>query len=195
MEKHNLVARAGPAGEVELALVGHTDCVPFDPAWSEALTLTASEGKLFARGACDTKGFIACALTALETLDLSRLKKSLALIFTADEEVGCLGAKRLADARPFRVRYAIVGEPTQLQPIRANKGYCLAEIEFIGQEGHSAYPERGTSAIRAAGRFLTALDALDAGLRAQPDPAFAPPYTTTNVGLIQGGKAKKRVWR
>lgn len=190
IEKQNLVARAGPAGDPELALVGHTDCVPYDPSWKEALTLTPNDGKLYARGAADTKGFISCALAAIEKADLAALKKPLACIFTADEEVGCIGAKELADAQPFKVRYAIVGEPTKLQPIRANKGYCLGELEITGQEGHSAYPEKGASAIRAAGRFLAALDALDGELRALPDPAFAPPFTTTNVGVIAGGKAK-----
>jgi acetylornithine deacetylase len=190
VEKQNLIALAGPHGDIDLALVGHTDCVPFDPAWKEALTLTAKDGKLFARGACDTKGFIACALQAIDSLKVDSLRKPFAAIFTADEEVGCIGAKHLADARPFRIKRALVGEPTQLQPIRANKGYCLGEVEFVGQEGHSAYPEKGASAIRAAGRFLAALEGLDAELRARPDPAFAPPFTTTNVGLISGGKAK-----
>ena len=190
VEKQNLIGRAGPDGDAELALVGHTDCVPFDPAWNEALTLIANDGKLFARGACDTKGFISCALAALDGVRLESLRKSLAMIFTADEEIGCVGAKQLADAGLLRVKYAIVGEPTKLQPIRANKGYCLGELEFIGQEGHSAYPEKGASAIRAAGRFLAALEELDADLRACPDPAFEPPFTTTNVGVIAGGKAK-----
>ena len=75
------------------------------------------------------------------------MRKPLALIFTADEEVGLMGAKRLADTRPLRARYSIVGEPTSLQPMRAGKGYCLAEIIVRGREGHSAYPALGASAI------------------------------------------------
>ena len=193
--KQNLIARAGGGaglGEppVALALVGHTDCVPFDPAWTAALTLTARDGKLYGRGACDTKGFIACALSAVSGVALSKLTRPLALVFTADEEVGCVGAKALADAGLLRVQNAIVGEPTKLQPIRANKGYCLGQVVIEGREAHSAYPSEGASAIRAAGRFLAALDGLDAELRALPDPAFEPPFTTTNVGLIEGGKAK-----
>src|SRR5205085_7898006 len=81
--------------EVELAIVGHTDTVPFDPAWAEALTLVEREGRLYGRGACDTKGFIAAALAAIEEADVRRLTRPLALVLTADEEVGCLGAKRL----------------------------------------------------------------------------------------------------
>src|SRR6185369_9072473 len=125
--KINLIATSSALrAPIELALVGHTDTVPYDPAWTKALTLTETEGKLLGRGACDTKAFIAAALTAIATIDLAQLKKPLGLIFTADEEIGCLGAKRLADARLFSARYAIVGEPTSLQPIRDGKGYCLA---------------------------------------------------------------------
>src|SRR5215212_10018 len=123
VEKLQLVAVSSKefeeGGEVELALVGHTDTVPFDPAWSEALTLTERGGNLYGRGACDTKGFIAAALAALEGLDITRLARPLALVLTADEEVGCLGAKRLAEAKPFTARAAVVGEPTSLRPMRA----------------------------------------------------------------------------
>ena len=129
VEKTNLIAMAqisdsDPKTVVELALVGHTDTVPYHPAWIEALRLTEKDGKLFGRGACDTKAFISAALTAVESTALSKLEKPLALVFTADEEIGCLGAKRLAQARAFTARYAIVGEPTSLQPMRAGKGYC-----------------------------------------------------------------------
>jgi acetylornithine deacetylase len=190
VEKQNLLAHAGPDGEGGLALVGHTDCVPFDPAWTEALTLTEREGKLYARGAADTKGFIACALASVLGADLRALKNPLWLVFTADEEIGCVGAKKLVDAGAVKPAFAIVGEPTRLRPVRAHKGYCVAEIELIGIEGHSAYPELGTSAVRAAGKLLQKLEALDAELRTLTDAAFSPPFTTTNVGLISGGKAK-----
>src|SRR5687768_2541176 len=97
VEKINLVGQtsvwdsqiAGSQTEVcatELALVGHTDTVPYDLNWTEALTLTERDGKLFGRGACDTKAFIAAALTALESIDVAKLRKPLALVFTADED-------------------------------------------------------------------------------------------------------------
>ena len=159
VEKVNMIALAGTgfsaATKVELALVGHTDTVPYDPNWTEATSLIEREGKLFARGSCDTKGFIAAALTAAESTDLKSLRKPLALVFTADEELGLIGAKRLADARPLQVRYSIVGEPTSLQPMRGGKGYCLAEIIVRGREGHSAYPVLGASAIFRAARVIT----------------------------------------
>jgi acetylornithine deacetylase len=193
VEKVNLVAVKGgregrPAG---LALVGHTDCVPYDAAWTEALTLTEREGRLYGRGACDTKAYIACALSAGMAADPASLREGLMLVLTADEEVGCVGVKRIVDARLGVARRAIVGEPTSLTPVRGHKGYCLAEVEVVGKEGHSAYPDTGVSAIFHAGRFLTRLEALARGrLREEQDPAFSPPYTTVNVGLISGGKAK-----
>jgi acetylornithine deacetylase len=193
VEKLNMVAIAGPEAEtiaVELALVGHTDTVPFDPAWTDALRLTEREGKLYGRGACDTKGFIAAALAAVEETDLRKLRRPLALVFTADEEVGCLGAKRLADARALSARYSIVGEPTSLQPMRAGKGYCLAEITISGREGHSAYPALGASAIFRAARLIHRIEQIAEEIKADRLAEFEPPYTTLNVGLIQGGTAK-----
>jgi acetylornithine deacetylase len=190
-EKINLICVAGPSdGEVELALVGHTDTVPFDPAWTEATQLIERDDKLFGRGSCDTKGFIAAALTAAEEIDLKRLSKPLALIFTADEEVGLFGAKQLAEKKPLRIRYCIVGEPTSLQPIHAGKGYCLAEILFRGREGHSAYPALGKSAIFRAARLVTRLEQIAKQLEGDRDQVFDPPFTTLNVGLIRGGTAK-----
>jgi acetylornithine deacetylase len=196
VEKVNLIAVAGIDSndlekiEVELALVGHTDTVPYDPAWVEALKLTEQDGKLYGRGACDTKGFIAAALTAVERADLQRLRRPLALVFTADEEVGCLGAKRLADTRALSSRYSIVGEPTSLQPMRAGKGYCLAEITLRGREGHSAYPALGSSAIFRAARLVARIERIAEELKEDTRAAFEPPYTTLNVGLINGGTAK-----
>ncbi len=138
--------------------MGHTDTVPYDPNWTEATNLTERDGKLYGRGSCDTKGFIAAALTAVETTDLSQLKKPLALIFTADEEIGLRGAKQLAQAKPLRVRYSIVGEPTSLKPIRAGKGYSLAEVIVKGREAHSAYPALGASAVFRAARLINRLE-------------------------------------
>ena len=187
VEKINLIALSHDVEEVELALVGHTDTVPYDPNWSEATNLTERDGKLYGRGACDTKGFIAAALTAVES---SKATKPLALIFTADEEVGLLGAKRLAQAKPLRVRYSIVGEPTSLKPIRAGKGYSLAEVIVKGREAHSAYPALGASAVFRAARLINRLESIAVQLKEDQHAAFDPPYTTLNIGLIHGGSAK-----
>lgn len=194
IEKVNLIALTGTEfnekTQVELALVGHTDTVPYDPTWADALRLTERDGKLFGRGACDTKAFIAAALTAVSAVDLKQLKRPLALIFTADEEIGLVGAKRLAQAGAIHPRFAIVGEPTSLQPMRAGKGYCVAEILIKGREAHSAYPALGTSAVFGGARLVTEIEKIAAHLRIEEHAAFDPPCTTLNVGVIRGGTAK-----
>lgn len=194
VEKINLIALAGTdfsnAVPIELALVGHTDTVPFASQWTEATTLTERDGKLYGRGACDTKGFIAAALSAVEVVGISKLQRPLSLIFTADEEIGLIGAKRLADERPLQVRYSIVGEPTSLKPMRAGKGYCLAEIIVRGKEGHSAYPALGASAIFRAARLINAIERIARQLESDQHANFDPPFTTLNVGLVRGGTAK-----
>jgi acetylornithine deacetylase len=194
VEKVNLIAVAGTdfytRPKVTLALAGHTDTVPFDPNWGDALKLTVRDGKLYGRGACDTKAFIAAALSAVETVDVQTLKQPLALIFSADEDIGLIGAKRLADEEAFVSRYTIVGEPTSLRPMRAGKGYCLAEVLVRGREAHSAYPALGHSAVAGAARLITRIEDIAERLRAESHPSFDPPQTTLNVGLIQGGTAK-----
>lgn len=189
VEKANLIGQVGE-GIPELALIGHSDCVPYESSWLGALTLTSKDGRLFGRGACDTKGFIACALTAARQTR-GRLSRPLALIFTADEELGCVGAKKLLEAGLGRCRRAIIGEPTSLRPIRANKGYCLAEIEVLGKEGHSAYPDTGASAIFRGARLLTKLERYaNFALREETHPDFQPNFSTLNVGMASGGEAK-----
>ena len=193
VEKINLIAFAGTdsaAGPFELALVGHTDTVPYAADWTDALRLTERDGKLYGRGACDTKGYIAAALTALAQTDVTQLRRPLALVLTADEEIGCFGAKHLAATKALTARYAIVGEPTSLRPMRAGKGYCLADVTVSGREGHSAYPAVGASAIFRAARLIKALENLSEELKNEPNGAFEPPQTTLNVGLVKGGTAK-----
>ena len=187
VEKGNLVCRRGPDAPGGLALVGHTDCVPFDPEWKEALAGTERDGRVHGRGAADTKGFLASALAASAR---ASGQGPLTLLFTADEEVGCLGAKQaLAEGR-IHPRHAIVGEPTSLTPVRAHKGYCAVEVEVEGVEGHSAYPEVGASAIHAVGRLFGDLERIGAELARERDGTFQPPFTTWNVGVIGGGKAR-----
>jgi len=187
VQKFNLTAISHRTDKVELALVGHTDTVPYDPNWSEATNLTERDGKLYGRGACDTKGFIAAALTAMETV---KPKKPVALVFTADEEIGLVGAKVLAENQALHPRYSIVGEPTSLKPIRAGKGYSLAEVIVKGREAHSAYPALGASAVLRAARLINRLESIATELKKDQHPAFDPPYTTLNIGLIHGGSAK-----
>jgi acetylornithine deacetylase len=187
--KVNLVATTGKR-DVELAFVCHTDTVPFDPAWSGAVKPVIRRGRLYGCGSCDVKGYLACVLAAFDNVNLTGLAKPLALVLTADEEVGCIGAKYLAKKKAFRSRYTLIGEPTGLQPVRAGKGYALAEIVVKGAEAHSAFPTKGRSAIYDAARVVLRLQAISEQLAERQNPAFDPPFTTLNVGLIQGGTAK-----
>jgi acetylornithine deacetylase len=193
--KANLVAttKATPGFPTELTLVCHTDTVPFDPDWQDAVHPVVQDGRLYGRGSCDVKGFLACVLETLSHLDLTRIRKPLALVLTSDEEIGCVGAKHLAAKSAVRSRFMIIGEPTGLRPIRAGKGYALAEIIVKGREAHSAFPAHGHSAIVDAARVVLQLERVAAKLAEFTDATFDPPFTTMNVGLIQGGTAKNIV--
>ncbi len=193
--KVNLVAisKSMTGGTPELALVCHTDTVPFEPDWQAGIHPEIQGGRLYGRGSCDVKGFLACVLETLSRLDLSPVHKPLALVLTADEEVGCVGAKYLASKAAIHSQFMIIGEPTGLRPVRAGKGYALAEITVQGVEAHSAFPERAHSAIVDAARIILRLEQVAATLSRFQDPAFDPPYTTLNAGLIQGGTAKNIV--
>jgi acetylornithine deacetylase len=196
-EKLNLIVSPQPLEEdtvqAELAIVCHTDTVPYAPAWQDATELREIGGMLHGCGACDVKGFLACMLVAASEIDSSRLKKRLCLVFTSDEEIGCRGARFLLEQKALQARYAIVGEPTSLIPARAGKGYCLARIEVVGKAAHSAFPAAGNSAIFAAARLLQKIEALEEELAEHPNEAFSPPWTTLNVGEIYGGTAKNVV--
>jgi len=190
--KVNIIASM-PRQPAELALVCHTDTVPFEPDWAEAVDPQVRSGRLFGRGSCDVKGFLACVLAAISRVDPKALAKPIAVALTADEEIGCIGAKFLAKKRALRARYTIVGEPTGLGPVRAGKGYALAEIVVHGKEAHSAFPKRGRSAISDAARIVLRMDRVARKLAARRNREFEPPYTTLNAGLIRGGTAKNIV--
>ncbi|MBB5343862.1 acetylornithine deacetylase [Tunturibacter empetritectus] len=197
VEKVNLVVSPQPMEEgrieTELAIVCHTDTVPFGAEWADATALHERDGMLHGCGACDVKGFLACVLAAASSVNVGEMSKRLCLVFTADEEVGCRGARFLLESDAIRARYAIVGEPTSLTPERAGKGYCLASIKVTGRAAHSAFPEAGRSAIFAAARLLREIEALALELMVDRNNAFSPPWTTLNVGEICGGTAKNVV--
>jgi acetylornithine deacetylase len=190
--KTNLVALSRNANQnhAELAFVCHTDTVPYQADWDEGVRPVLRDGRIYGRGSCDVKGFLACVLTALNRTDVTSLSRPLALILTADEEVGCVGAKRLAAENAVSTRYMIIGEPTGLRPIRAGKGYALGTITVRGREAHSALPSEGHSAIYDAARVISSLEQLAADFEQDKNLDFDPPFTTLNVGLIQGGTAK-----
>jgi acetylornithine deacetylase len=194
IEKANLIAvpKKGSNPEViELALVCHTDTVPYPDDWPEAVHPKVINERVYGRGACDVKGFLACILAAVADLDVA--ERSVAVVLTADEEIGCVGAKRLLSEKQLCARNAVVGEPTQLHPVVAGKGYALGEVVVRGKAAHSAFPEAGRSAILDAATLIGSIRKI--GLRAAMErhERFDPPFTTVNIGTISGGTAKNIV--
>lgn len=184
--KLNCVFSRDARQSFELALVCHTDTVPYENV--SQVQPVERDGVVLGRGACDVKGYLACALSAI-----AGAGDRACLILTADEEIGCIGARKLVEASFVQARYAIIGEPTSLQPIRAGKGYCLAELKTHGREAHSAFPDLGESAIYRAARVIEQVERIAVELREDRDEAFDPPYTTVNIGTIHGGRAKNIV--
>jgi acetylornithine deacetylase len=196
-EKINLIA--APPGQnledpaSELAFVCHTDTVPYAPDWTKATAPFVADGFLYGCGSCDVKGFLACLLTAISQTAQPTLIHGLRIVLTADEEIGCIGMTHLLASGLIRTRRAIVGEPTSLQPARAGKGYCLAEVTVSGQEAHSALPHKGKSAIYPAARLVIAIEEFGLQLAEEQNQLFSPAYTSLNIGTIQGGTAKNIV--
>ncbi|MEA2779600.1 MAG: acetylornithine deacetylase [Rhodospirillaceae bacterium] len=186
--------RSGEAGGVVLS--GHTDVVPVagQPWSSDPFSLRESDGRLYGRGTSDMKGFIALALALVPEMQAASLRRPIHLALSYDEEVGCLGAPRLlADIRanlPLPA-IAIIGEPTRLKLGNRHKGCYSFDIEITGRDGHSSGTHRGVNAISHAAAAIDFLDSLaDRFRREGPfDDGFDPPYTTVNVGEIQGGTA------
>jgi acetylornithine deacetylase len=205
--KANVVAVLGPQEPGGLVLSGHADVVPFaeQPGWSrDPLKLAAEGERLVARGTSDMKGFIAQCLAALPLLDPAMLARPLVLIFTADEEVGCLGAERLAPELPRLLggtplpKLAWIGEPTSGRVFHAHKGVVEFTVRIAGRGGHSSVPERGANAIAGAAEVAARLGRLQAERRAKPSARFAAlfpeaPYTTFNLGTIHGGSASNMI--
>ena len=183
-----------------LVLSGHTDVVPVDgQAWtSEPFVATIRGDKLYGRGACDMKGFIACALTllpkAVELSNSGQLSRPLHLALSFDEEVGCLGAPLiLADlkARGITPDYCIVGEPTNMAMVVAHKGIAVYRCRVHGKSAHSSLTATGVNAISYASRLIGYVDTLaeEISHRDDNDALFDVPYSTLSVGTIQGGTA------
>ena len=194
--KANLFATLGPAGDGGIVLSGHTDVVPVDGQdWSSDPFLASErEGRLYGRGSCDMKGFIAVVLALVPEFLARALRAPVHLAFSYDEEVGCLGVHGLiADIarQGLRPRAVIIGEPTMMAVVDAHKGICGFRTRFRGVPAHSSATHLGVSATHAAGRFVAFLDRLfeEYRGRAREDMGFVPPYTTIQVGLLRGGTA------
>lgn len=195
--KANLFATLGPDRDGGIVLSGHTDVVPVEGQdWtSDPFALVERDGLLFARGACDMKGFVACCLAMAPAFARSGLSRPLHFAFTYDEEVGCFGARALMNeiaAAGIRPSVAIIGEPTEMRIIEGHKGCYEYTTEFIGLPGHGSRPEAGVNAIEYAVRYVSRLLELGELLKRRAPEAsrFEPPWSTLQVGRIKGGAAR-----
>jgi acetylornithine deacetylase len=195
--KANLFATVGgPADLPGIVLSGHTDVVPVDGQdWStDPFDMTEKGGRLYGRGTADMKGFIAICLALAPDIAKARLREPIHFAFSYDEEVGCRGVGSMIDKISGRTplpRACIIGEPTSMRAVVAHKGIRAFETAIKGRESHSSNTEFGVSAILAAGRLISFLNDMLEEMRARGDDTgrFDPPYTSLNVGTVQGGQA------
>ncbi|WP_439632960.1 acetylornithine deacetylase [Glycocaulis sp.] len=194
--KSNLHAFIGPETDGGVVLSGHTDVVPVDGQnWStDPFVLTEKDGKLYGRGTCDMKGFVACALAAAPDLAAAPLKRPVHFAFSYDEEVGCQGAPSMIEAiaaghpKPSAV---LVGEPTGMKVVTGHKGLYSVRVEITGHEAHSSLINAGACAVTNAVILMDFLRREGEALRAAApdDSPFDPPFGTLTIGRMGGGSA------
>ncbi|MGI9424624.1 MAG: acetylornithine deacetylase [Hyphomicrobiaceae bacterium] len=198
-EKASLFATIGPQGVSGVGLSGHTDVVPVDGQdWeTDPFQLTEKDGKLFGRGACDMKGFLACVMAAVPDFKRRSLKVPMHVVFSYDEEVGCTGVRPMIDEfgdRLIKPRMVIVGEPTNMGVVDAHKGPVRWGVTITGRPAHSSMAPLGVNTISAATELLGELLVMEEELKTSVyDERFTPPYTTLQVTEIQGGAASNIV--
>lgn len=192
--KANLHAIIGPQQPGGLALSGHVDTVPVDgQSWSgDPFALRRQDGKLYGRGSCDMKGFVAACLSAVPDLQARPFVRPLHLFISYDEEVGCHGVQRLIhdiDESGLRPELCIVGEPSGMRPILAHKGKVNLTVTVRGLPGHSSEPAKAVNAVQAAGEAIAwvAREARRLQSEGPFEDGFDPPHTTIHVGTVQGG--------
>ena len=196
--KAALIAHAGPWEAGAVVLSGHSDVVPVDgQTWtSDPWTVTERDGRLYGRGTCDMKGFVALAVWALVQAQARGVRRPLQLALSYDEEVGCTGAppmiRTMQEVVP-RGSAAIIGEPSRMGTITGHKGGTGYHVHVKGFEVHSSLLPYGVSAIMEGARLIDWLNEVNAEIQAHPPSplaaAFRPPFTTLHVGMIQGGTA------
>jgi acetylornithine deacetylase len=192
--KANLFATFGPDDVGGYVLSGHTDVVPVDgQAWSSDPFAAEVRGdKLYGRGACDMKGFVATALAMVPEIAAAKLARPIHFALSYDEEVGCAGVPGLlADLSEAGIKpeLAIIGEPTEMRVVGAHKSGTGVRTRCVGLEGHSSAPHKGASAVMMAGEFIAALGQIGVELQADRDPRFDPPFSTTQANVVSGGTA------
>ena len=193
--KYNLIATLG-RGDGGLVLSGHTDTVPYDDKrWqSDPFKLTERDGRWYGLGTCDMKGFFALAIEAAREFVGKDLKQPLIILATADEESSMNGARALAEAGKPKGRYAVIGEPTGLRPVRMHKGIMMERLVFEGQSGHSSDPSLGNNALEGMHEAMTELLTLRRGWQERyQNSQFQVQVPTMNLGCIHGGDNPNRI--
>lgn len=199
-KKANLFATLGESAKPGLILSGHSDVVPVDGQnWdTDPFVATERDGKLYARGSADMKGFIGIILAQapkfVAALNANRLDAPLHYALSYDEEVGCLGVRGLIrdlEENGIRPGGCVVGEPTSMQPIIAHKGTHRFRCAVHGREAHSSYVTHGVNAIEYAARLVVHIRQIADRLAKleERDYGFTVPYSTLSTGTIRGGIA------
>ncbi len=194
--KSNVWATIGPAGTPGYILSGHTDTVPVDgQSWaSEPFRLARRDGKLFARGATDMKGFLACCLAAVPDMTVRPLQQPIHLAISYDEEVGCVGVRDMIarlKAAPVRPAGCFVGEPTRMGVVIGHKGKRSLRVTVRGQTCHSSLAPQGVNAVEYAARLIVKIRDMAERLAREGarDPLYDVPFTTGHTGVVSGGTA------
>ena len=195
-KKANLFATLGPPDKPGLVLSGHTDVVPVDgQSWdTDPFTVTERDGKLYGRGTSDMKSFLAVVLALVPEFVQRGLDTPIHLALSYDEEVGCLGVRRLLadlDKVGIKPTGCIVGEPTEMRVVTGHKGKLSVRCQVRGLEAHSSLTHQGVNAVEAAAETVAYLKRMARKRRREGpfNPLFDPPYTTIHTGVIHGGTA------
>ena len=193
-KKANLWATIGPKDKAGVVLSGHTDVVPVDGQnWSsDPFHLIELDGTYYGRGTADMKGFIACCLSMAEMAKKAKLATPIHFAFSYDEEIGCVGVRRLLDLlkdAPVKPRLCIVGEPTLMQAVTAHKGKLGYRVTAHGLEAHSSLAPIGVNAVYMAADLVHAIrkEQQNIAEHGKRDGDYEVPYTTLHVGKLSGG--------
>ena len=191
----NLFATIGPGGSGGIGLSGHMDVVPVtgQPWDTDPFEMVERDGRLFGRGTCDMKGFVACVLAWAPEIAKRKLQTPIHIVLSYDEEVGCTGVKPMIAAFGATLpkpRLVVVGEPTNMTVVNAHKGGSRFMTVVTGKDAHSSKPQLGVGAIRIAGELIAELGRIEERLKKRhSDPRFDPPYASITVSGIEGGIA------
>jgi len=192
----NLYATIGPDDVGGVMLSGHTDVVPTSGQnWSsDPYQMKTADEALFGRGTCDMKGFIACVLAGVPQMVTQKLITPVHLAFSYDEEIGCVGVKKLIDAMSsFEVKpkIGLIGEPTDMAMVLGHKGKAAFRVEVIGSSCHSAYISSGVNAVEYAADLISFIRKMNIEVQQRKllDDAYSVPHSTFHVGNISGGTA------